>query len=171
MDWKPKTARQGGTTSNLDLYFAEYVIPLLGRIILGTMIQRVYLVRCPNCPDPIVLPRQSRLGRFEGQQRRPTGVWPITYLCTQCGRWSVLSADMFHPQAVEGQVQGPPRESLYRYEFSSDHERSVRLHYIYRKGLLRASADELVNSLLRPSGTWKEEYGQPRFEGALPLPY
>jgi hypothetical protein len=45
----------------------------------------------PN--EYIVLPRQSLLGKFEGLDDRPTGVWPIKLLCLLHGHVFERSAD------------------------------------------------------------------------------
>src|SRR5208282_6844950 len=42
-------------------------------------------VECPECHDSIVLPRQSPLGRFDGQADPSKGAWPAEFLCSSCG--------------------------------------------------------------------------------------
>ena len=140
---------------------------------LATMLQRVYLVRCPNpdCGDTIVLPRQSILGVFEYPQCRPARLWPIDYRCTYCGRASFFPAAVIVLGSVAASGQNPHTECLYRYEFSNDRRPFGKSHSLYVKGLLPASDDELIESLLLPTGSWKKRYGKPRFAGVYPIPY
>jgi hypothetical protein len=44
----------------------------------------VFTVECPKCRDPIVVPRQSPLGRFDGQADPSTDAWPAKFLCQMC---------------------------------------------------------------------------------------
>jgi hypothetical protein len=132
------------------------------------MLQRVYLLECPNQDyrDPIMLPPQSRLGRFAYPQRQPTAEWPIDYRCRECGLVSRFSAELIRLEGVEAQ----DRSSLWIFEFSSDHERSARLHWIYSKMPSRSiPEEELINHFLFPTRTWKEDYGMPPFVGTYPI--
>jgi hypothetical protein len=52
----------------------------------------------PN--EYIVLPPQSLLGRFEGLDDQPTGIWPITLLCLWHGHVSEYSAEAVQYGAV-----------------------------------------------------------------------
>ncbi|MGB7264372.1 MAG: hypothetical protein WBC92_02595 [Terracidiphilus sp.] len=47
-----------------------------------------YWVQCENrhCEELIPLPRESPLGRLEGQTCQLTGEWPAEFLCPKCGR-------------------------------------------------------------------------------------
>lgn len=118
-----------------------------------------------RCDDTIVLPSQSRLGRFSYPQCEPTAEWPIDYRCRDCGFVSRFPVESIHLAGVKALDQGPQSKILWCFEFSSDHERSVRLHWLYFKGLPRSiSKQELIDHFLIPTGTWKEEYGKPRFE-------
>lgn len=47
-----------------------------------------YFVECPNqkCRERIPLPRQSPLGKLEGQGCQPKDRWPAEFLCLRCGR-------------------------------------------------------------------------------------
>src|SRR5271170_3406844 len=128
------------------------------------MIQRVYVLRCPDlaCNDPIVLPHQSRLGIFAYPQCQPTGEWPIDYRCCECGLVSKIPLYKIRLETFEAQG----RNQLFVVSFSSDHARSMRMHWLYSKLPPRSiSAEELISEFLIPTRTWKEEYGPPRFEG------
>jgi hypothetical protein len=48
--------------------------------------RRVFLRECPGCHGPIVLPRQSPLGIYEGQSYRPTDRRPARFLCIRDGQ-------------------------------------------------------------------------------------
>src|SRR5438445_11143911 len=41
---------------------------------------------CRNCSRPIVLPRQSPLGKFQGLENQPTDEWPADFLCRFCDK-------------------------------------------------------------------------------------
>lgn len=135
------------------------------------MIQRVYCVHCPHpkCLDTIVLPHQSQLGKFEYPHCQPTDEWPIDYLCIYCGLSSSFQVEAIHLEGVEARDQSLPY--LWRYDFSSDDTHSTRRYWIYAKGLLRRDSKTLIEEMLKPTGKWKEEHGEPRFVGANPLPY
>jgi hypothetical protein len=73
---------------------------------------------------------------------------------------------MIHLEGAEAQDRSP----LWIFEFSSDHERSAKLHWIYSKMLPRSiPEEELINHFLFPTGTWKEDYGMPRFVRTYPI--
>jgi len=135
------------------------------------MLQRVYFLCClnPDCDDTILLPTQSRLGSFAYPQCQPADEWPIDYRCKYCGLMSKFPTVKIHLGGVEAQDRNPAAECLWCFEFSSDHERSVRLHWLYSKWLPSASEQELIDDLLIPTGTWKEEYGAPRFAKTYPI--
>lgn len=132
------------------------------------MIESVYLVLCPRCGDTIVLPRQSQLGTFEHPHCQPKDEWPIDYLCIYCVQVFSLPVEAIHLQGVEARDQNQPY--LWKYEFANDDTHLQRLYWIYAKGLLRASAEELTERMLKPTGKWKPEHGDPRYVGFYPLP-
>lgn len=135
------------------------------------MLQRVYLISCPNpdCGDTIVLPRQSPLGIFEHPQRRPTDEWPIDYLCSYCGQLFSLPAEEIRLEGVETLGQMPLSETLRQYEFSNDHRHSPRFYRIYSKALSRVSEETLIEGMLKPTGKWEPEHGEPHFVGVTQL--
>jgi hypothetical protein len=78
---------------------------------------------------------------------------------------SRFSTEAIHLEGIEVPNKNPRQDDWWRFEFSSDHERIVRSHWLYSKGLPPLSERRLIDYFLIPSGTWKEAYGQPRFEG------
>jgi hypothetical protein len=73
---------------------------------------------------------------------------------------------MIHLEEIETTEQNPlPDAWWWCIEFSSDHKRLARLHWIYSKTLpMSFSEQALIEQFLIPTGTWKVEYGKPRFE-------
>ncbi len=90
------------------------------RIILNTMLQRVYLIICPECGESIPLPRRSLLGTFEHPLRQPTDIWPITYLCSECESLSVHKEQMIRLQGIEAPVQNQSAYRLWCCEFDKE---------------------------------------------------
>ncbi len=64
------------------------------------MISRfAYLLDCPLCGRTIVLPPQSQIGTFVGQQCQPMGTWPIKFLCIVHAQLCECSADKIRWEA------------------------------------------------------------------------
>jgi hypothetical protein len=121
---------------------------------------------CRNRTKQTVLPRQSHLGKFEDQPNPAKDIWPITYLCQQCGKLSVVCADMIHPVIV----QKPGQSRLFRYDFSNGQPDSLVRLTIYTEEPKPAQINledstRAIERILKPFGLWKSEYGMPQNVG------
>jgi hypothetical protein len=133
------------------------------------MLQNVYFVRCPNpkCEETIALPRQSQLGTFEYPHCQPTDEWPIDFQCISCASVFFVPVEAIHLGGIEERHRSLPY--LWRYEFATVDTHSIRKYSIYAKALMRRSNDVLIEGMLKPTGKWKPEHGDPRFVGFYPL--
>src|ERR1017187_9673367 len=80
-------------------------------------IAQVFLFRCPDCADSILLPRQSLLGIYEGQhyQRNPLN-WPIAFLCRRHERLCEGHPDMIHQEAFARPAPPQPHFALWQID-------------------------------------------------------
>jgi hypothetical protein len=97
------------------------------------LMKRVWILDCPGCPEKIVLPHQNPLGISGNPLDRPTGIWPLTYWCENCGLLSEYSIDKAHRQGVPLPDQSPQTESLWRIDYRCDPSNSEVLFSIYAK--------------------------------------
>lgn len=61
-----------------------------------------WFLDCPRCRSRTVLPRQSQIGKYGDQCYQPTGIWPLTFLCHQCGQLSAATDINIHFDAWAG---------------------------------------------------------------------
>ena len=132
------------------------------------MLQHVYSVHCPNCGDTIFLPRQSQLGIFEHPQCQPTDEWPIDFQCTHCALVFSCPAEAIHLEGGEALDRSLPY--LWKYEFATADAHSIHRYSIYAKAAMRRLEGVLIEGMLKPTGKWKSEHGEPHFVGFYPLP-
>ena len=83
------------------------------------LMQRVHVITCLECGDSTPLPHRSLLGIFEHPHCKPSDIWPISYLCSECERLSVHSAEAIHPLGVEVRVQSLQAYRLVCYEYEN----------------------------------------------------
>jgi hypothetical protein len=79
-----------------------------------------------------------------------------------------LPVEEIHLEGVEARGQSQPY--LWKYEFSSDDMHLVRTYSIYAITLMRRDQKTLIEGMLKPTGKWKPEHGEPRFVGYHPYP-
>jgi|ERR1039458_708725 hypothetical protein len=128
-------------------------------------IKSVYAFKCqnPKCPLYIALPRQSHLGKFDDQLSPATEIWPIQYLCLDCGHLSGVPSESIRLEAVETQDQ----YQLVRYDFASD--QSGFLHHcaictqedefgIAYRALRHQDGQEAIERVLKASKIWDGSY-------------
>lgn len=98
----------------------------------------------PECSIP--LPLETPLGRYEGQQYQPTGIWPATFLCLRHGTSGLYSSQDVHlniePVSPEGDLP-----VFWTIEATCDHENCGRMHTIYTARM--PSFPELIDRLVR----------------------
>lgn len=88
-----------------------------------------------DCSDPgkkrcrIFLPHRSLLGTFENAAIRPTGEWPLTFLCLRHEHLSVRSADSIRRAGPERFPSLPTL--LWRVEYECGHENCGKQSTIY----------------------------------------
>ena len=112
-----------------------------------------YHFRCP-CGMRIHLPRQSSLGIFANRQSQPTGEWPVTFLCLECGRLSAISHEKLPGGPYLHQNQYP-RQCLWKIDCKcvcSNCESQQRLYVFYSEV---AQPQEVIDTAIsmRPSAT------------------
>jgi hypothetical protein len=110
-------------------------------------------IRCPNCARSIVLPRQSHLGKFDGQITPSMDIWPINFLCLPCGLVSEIQSRAIHLEELEMQDQ----YQLVRYDFASDQSGALAHVPIYtREARLESLTDskEYVPEAKRKTAYW-----------------
>src|SRR5579863_6738763 len=83
-------------------------------------------VKCLGCGRSNYLPHRSPLGIFQHPESRPTDVWPITFVCTSCGK---VSAHYSPPDDHGGPAGSLP--DLWQVECQCDHENCGKHHDIY----------------------------------------
>jgi hypothetical protein len=83
------------------------------------LMQPIFVVTCPVCGESIPLPRRSLLGMFEPPHCQPTDIWPINYLCHECGQFSFHLAESIQPKGVEVQGQDLVNGKLICHEFGT----------------------------------------------------
>jgi hypothetical protein len=115
------------------------------------MSRLVFLRECQSCHQPIVLPRQSPLGIYEGQRYLPTDKWPITFVCIRDGQVRVLWVEEFHPEELMD--LGQQSEVLWEIVCECGHRDCVRPHTIYTTCLPNVPKQDVANALYRANLT------------------
>ena len=83
-------------------------------------------VECPGCSRTKYLPHQSQSGTVQHLVNPPKDAWPITFVCTTCGRASV---HYWPPDDSGGQSGSLP--DLWRVGCVCDRENCGKHHDIY----------------------------------------
>jgi hypothetical protein len=110
-------------------------------------------VECPKCRDPIVVPRQSPLGRFDGQADPSTDAWPAKFLCQRCEHGFVCT----HPDRKQMLSLLTENSVLLRIEYRggpSNPERQGEVHTTFSLFFPRNEALQKARAHI------KETYGQ-----------
>jgi hypothetical protein len=108
----------------------------------------VFLFHCPLCGESIVLPRQSLLGKYEGQQFLTTPMWPITFLCRGHGQVCECSIDRIDLEPAQRPTQPLQSETLWEIEVGCAHEGCRLLHAIYAKYQPDRIAQDVIENVL-----------------------
>jgi hypothetical protein len=111
----------------------------------------VFLFRCPLCGESIVLPRQSPLGKYEGQQYLTTPMWPITFLCKKHGQSCECSVDKIDLEPIQRPDPPPHWETLWEIEAECVHGNCGLRHVIYAKYSPDGTSASVVQSFLATS--------------------
>jgi uncharacterized protein YcgI (DUF1989 family) len=77
---------------------------------------------CPNCHRKTALPRQSRIGTYEGLHYQAKGKWPLAYLCSGCGQLSAVEATAIRFDAVSGPHLSLGNQALWLIDCECGHE-------------------------------------------------
>lgn len=137
-------------------------------------IQRVFTIRCPQCGDRSVLPRQSHLGKFDDQPDQAKAAWPINYLCQPCGLVFVVPSEAIRPEDVEM----PVHSQLFRFDFSNGQPETLQHFVLYANekepysfgpDIYSEDSAIAIERILKPSGLWRKAYGKPVMVGIEPL--
>ncbi len=101
------------------------------------------------------LPRQSLLGTFWYPHCQPSDIWPILYLCPECGHSSVHLAEEIHPLGVEVQVQSLAAYRLVCYEYVRENDKTKTLLFSKIAPTLRT--EEAFGESVRIAGQMEEK--------------
>jgi len=96
----------------------------------------VCVVPCLYCDGRAILPRQSRLGKFQGLPNPTTASWPAMFLCRKCERTYLGLAGTIRPS--DEQLPGPMSghvPALWQIEFECERENCGEPHVLYSRWL------------------------------------
>jgi hypothetical protein len=108
---------------------------------------------CPACTEPILLPHRSLLGTCEGREYRPTGIWPIGFLCTQSLRVCECSGEEIRPEIAPVMDPHQGRGVLWQIDCECAHENCGVRSTVYTIHSADADVTEIVGMLLYASST------------------
>jgi hypothetical protein len=127
-------------------------------------------------PEQIVLPRQSRLGIFDGLDSQPMGVWPIALLCLEHAIMFERSADtvQYGPVAGPGRRTKPTptwtidcecaqgncarKKTVYAFGDEPQTENQIRLCLLKAKPVFQCQGHELLLDAARMTVKRLEEF-------------
>jgi hypothetical protein len=118
-----------------------------------TLIRDAYRFPCPLCKVSIVLPRQSRLGTYEGQYCQPTGEWPIQLLCIQRGRAYECTGEGLRRSLEPVPDQSPQAAVLWWIDCECDQRGCRRHSSIYTWWPGNAALSDIVNAAIEAAPT------------------
>jgi hypothetical protein len=116
------------------------------------LVQRAYVLRCPECQDPIALPHQIPIETIGGLPHLTKGIWPLTYWCENCATLSVHREEDARLVGVEVQAQSPYAEILWVIEFECGPEGYEKQFSIYTKRLAIPLEDGAAQRVIGLSG-------------------
>jgi hypothetical protein len=115
-----------------------------------TEFESVFLFRCPMCGGSVVLPRQSALGEYGGQQyHRRTDRWPLIFLCRERGKLCECSTDSIQTNPVQKPIPPPHLASLWEIECECAHNDCGLAYTIYAKYQQDETPGNMTNTLLQ----------------------
>ena len=126
-------------------YTEETTMHLLAR--------HVFQFQCPLCQEHTVLPRQSPLGTYVGQQYQPSGIWPINFLCFRYEQACEVGHDAIHLETIVVQAPVSGEAALWQIECECAHENCGMHHAIYTKYLADEKPANVVGIVLNASPT------------------
>ena len=89
---------------------------------MSVQVMQGWFLICPKCSRKTVLPRQSRIGTYEGLQHQPKGKWPLAYLCPGCGQLSAVEHTAVRFDAVAGPNLVLGRQALWWIDCECGHK-------------------------------------------------
>jgi hypothetical protein len=114
-------------------------------------VRRVFHFQCPLCHEHMILPRQSPLGTYVGQQYQPSGIWPINFLCFRFAQVSLVPRDSIHLDTIVVQAPVSGEAALWQIECECVHKDCGMHHAIYTKYLADENAENVARLLLDPT--------------------
>jgi hypothetical protein len=113
-----------------------------------TGIERRHYFQCPCCAEPIVLPHQSLLGTFSGQQNQPTDEWPLVFLCIPRAQLCACSSEGIQIGPV-GRPGHSLQSSLLQIEAECVRKGCGRCHTVYSWFYTAEPSRGIADALLR----------------------
>src|ERR1700693_5395181 len=108
-----------------------------------TQYRDAYRFPCPLCGVSIVLPRQTHIGIFLGQQCQPMGKWPIELLCIPHGRVCECSGERLRRGLEPLPDQSQQMAALWWIDCECDQEGCERHSSIYTWWLESAAPSDI----------------------------
>jgi len=106
----------------------------------GFAVQLDCLLNSEKCR--IFLPLESPLGTYEGQQYRPTGIWPAKFLCLRHARLTLRGEG-----DVDLDIAAGPLEHFYEIEVVCGEENCGRPYQFFSAGA--PSSKDVLETILR----------------------
>ena len=109
-----------------------------------TELRFVCRFQCDGAEHTFVLPRQSPLGTYVGEQYQPTGIWPIEFLCLQHGHVCRVTLGTIRLESVETRGQDQYEALLWKIEYECARQNCGQRQTIYtRYSAVGAKSDVL----------------------------
>jgi hypothetical protein len=117
---------------------------------MTTVRMDAYFLICLCGAETIALPPRSPLGIYEGQQRQPTGIWPIELVCTHLGRLFERSArEVQFEGTLHREGQNKHSHVLWQIERKCGREHCAKNHAIFLWYAADATKEEIASEVLR----------------------
>jgi hypothetical protein len=114
---------------------------------------------CSGCDSPVLIPPESPLGKSVYLPSQSTDMWPIDFLCWQCGR--VVPLDRKVRPALYTPDPSGEQASLWVIEGACGHENCGRHFAVYTKQRTIASEDFVIRRLLEARTPYQCKAGHP----------
>lgn len=113
-----------------------------------TELRFVCRFQCDGIDHTFVLPRQSPLGIYVGEQYQPKGIWPIDFLCLPHGHMCRVGEETIHLESVETLGQGLREASLWRIEYECARQNCGQRRTIYTRYSAAGAQSDVLRAAL-----------------------
>jgi hypothetical protein len=111
--------------------------------------QSIFTFHCPLCDWSIPLPRQSPLGTYEGHEYRPSGSWPITFLCVARQQVSECSSELIQSEDSQPHPESETPAALWQIVGECSQEGCQGRSAVYTWYFSHARTDAVVSLALK----------------------